>query len=231
MPRASKTTDIPAKNSIHLNHFLYALLFVAVLALGYLFIHIHNLEETKQSPSSAVTEGSLPPLGNEDAKVTIIEFSDFQCPSCRLFFEDAFPELKAEYIDTGKVKMHFRHYPLPSHPMAIPSSLASECAADQNKFWEFHDKIFTEQSKKGNGTINYTNDDLKRWAQELALDSKEFNECFDSQKHQAKVDKDFAEGEAGEVAVTPTFFINGYKLEGAQPFTAFKTIIDQELNK
>lgn len=97
------------------------------------------------APKVSVDNGHLPSLGDQNAKVTIIEFSDFECPFCRRFFTDTFPQIKKDYIDAGKVVMYYRHYPLPFHPLAQPFAVASECANEQGKFWEFHDKIFKEQ--------------------------------------------------------------------------------------
>src|SRR3989344_6166493 len=92
-----------------------------------------------------VKDGHLPILGSKDAKVTLIEFSDFECPFCRNFYKDTELSIRKEYVDTGKVKMLYRHYPLPFHPSAMPFAIASECANEQGKFWEMHDKIFTSQ--------------------------------------------------------------------------------------
>ena len=97
------------------------------------------------APKVSVDNGHLPALGDKNARVTIVEFSDFECPFCRRYFTDTYPQLKKEYIDTGKVVMYYRHYPLPFHPLAQPFAIASECANEQGKFWEFHDKIFKEQ--------------------------------------------------------------------------------------
>ncbi|MEK7517889.1 MAG: thioredoxin domain-containing protein [Patescibacteria group bacterium] len=96
-------------------------------------------------PKVSVENGHFPALGDKNARVTIVEFSDFECPFCRRYFTDTYPQLKKEYIDTGKVVMYYRHYPLPFHPLAQPFAIASECANEQGKFWEFHDKIFKEQ--------------------------------------------------------------------------------------
>jgi len=93
----------------------------------------------------AVTKGHLPALGQEKAPVTMVEFSDLQCPFCRQFFVGAFPQIKKEYIDTGKVQFYYRHLPLTSHPLARPFANASECAHEQGKFWEMHDLIFKKQ--------------------------------------------------------------------------------------
>lgn len=97
------------------------------------------------APKASVENGHLPSLGDKNARVTIVEFSDFECPFCRRYFTGTFPQLKKEYIDTGKVIMYYRHYPLPFHPLAQPFANASECANEQGKFWEYHDKIFQEQ--------------------------------------------------------------------------------------
>ncbi len=102
---------------------------------------------TEASATRATVEtGHLPVQGNAGAKVTLVEFSDFQCPFCERFYSDAYQQIKKEYVDTGKVKIYFRHFPLVQlHPMATPFALAAECANDQGQFWKFHDKIFTSQ--------------------------------------------------------------------------------------
>lgn len=169
-------------------------------------------------------------LGKADAKVTIIEFSDFQCPFCRTFWTDTLPLIKKTYIDTGKVKLVYRDYPLTSlHPMSEPSAEAFECAQDQNKGWEMHDKMFGEQAKKGTGTIAYTVADLKTWAKQIGLEAATFNQCLDSGKYKDEVAKDIADGTAAGVSGTPSFFVNGRLLVGAQPFAQFQALIEKEL--
>lgn len=173
-----------------------------------------------------------PFIGPEDAKVEIIEFSDFQCPFCRTFWKNTLSRIKSEYIDSGKVKFVYRDFPLSFHPMAQKYAEAGECAQDQDKFWEMHDKIFGEQDKLGPGTINdYDISDVKRWAVELGLNSTEFNQCFDSGKYTQEVRDDFADGSAAGVSGTPSFFVNGRLIVGSQPFESFKRIIDEELQK
>ncbi len=170
-------------------------------------------------------------LGNPNAPVTIIEFSDFQCPFCRRSFTQMLPQLESEYINTDKVKFVYRDFPLSFHPASQPSAESAECAEDQGKFWEMHDKIFEEQNKLGAGTVEFSADDIKRWASEIGLNAQEFNSCLDSGKYTQEVLKDFSDGSASGVSGTPTFFIgndqNGYqKIVGAQPYEAFKPIID-----
>lgn len=173
-------------------------------------------------------------LGPKNAKVTIIEFSDFQCPFCRTFWRNTLKQIKNEYIDTGKsVKFVLRDFPLSSiHPMAQKYSEAAECAEDQKRYWEMHDKIFEEQDKLGQGTISaYSIDDLKRWAGEIGLNGSQLSQCLDSGKYADEVRKDFEDGSRAGAGGTPTFFINGIPLVGSQPFENFKAIIDEELQK
>src|SRR3989338_7721986 len=163
--------------------------------------------------------------GDPNAPVEIIEFSDFQCPFCSRFYSDTLPQIQKEYIDTGKVKLIYRDFPLSSiHPQATPAAEAAECAKEQGKFWEFHDKLFENQASLS--TASY-----KQWAQELGLNTQQFNDCVDKRKYQSEVTKDYQDGQAAGVTGTPSFFVNGINIRGAQPFSAFKTIIDQELAK
>lgn len=180
-----------------------------------------------------VDEGHLPILGNKNAKVAIIEFSDFQCPFCRRFWKDTLPQIKKEYIDTGKVQFAYRHFPLTAiHPAAVPAAQASECANEQGKFWQMHDKIFDEQEKlSAGGTAQFEASDLKKWASDLGLNAAQFNQCFDSGKFTKNVTDDEQEAQKLGVSGTPTTFLNGQAVVGAQPYSAFKTLIDQELSK
>jgi len=165
-------------------------------------------------------------LGNKDAKVTIVEFSDYQCPFCRRFWTDTLPSLKKEYIDTGKARFVYRDFPLSMHPAAQPSALAAECAEEQGKYWEMHDKIFAEQAKQGEGTVSYGVTEIKKWAKEIGLS---IDQCLDSSKYQEEVAKDLADGTKAGVSGTPTFYVNGKVLVGAQPFEVFKQLIEEEL--
>jgi len=169
-------------------------------------------------------------LGDKDAPVVMIEFSDYQCPFCRSFWRDTLPLIKSEYINKGKIKFVYRDFPLDSiHPGAKQAAEASECAREQDKFWEMHDKIFSEQDKQGGGTAQFGASDLKKWANDLGLNTSKFNSCLDSGKYAEEVAKDLSNGQAAGITGTPGFFINGKLVVGAQPFSAFKSIIDKEL--
>jgi len=171
-----------------------------------------------------------PVLGNANAKVTIIEFGDYQCPSCRLFWREIEPRLKKEYVDTGKVKLVFRDFPIKEiHPDATAAAMAAQCAADQGKYWEYHDRIFREQDKGTDDVVRFKAADLKKWGAAIRLDAAAFNACVDSARYQDEVAKDYADGIAVGIQGTPTFFINGRFVGGAQSFPVFKKIIDEEL--
>jgi protein-disulfide isomerase len=170
------------------------------------------------SPKLAATTDGYPAWGNPKAKVTIIEFSDYQCPFC----SRAIPTLdriKAEY-GPDKVRIVFRDMPLPSHGRANPASLAAHCANEQGKFWEYHNALFNNQTKLEDG-------DLKGYAKQLGMDDKKFDECYASKRHQGLIDKSKREAESLGIQATPSFIINGQLLQGAQPFERFKEKIDR----
>ena len=177
-------------------------------------------------------------LGNKNAPVTIIEFSDYQCPFCRKFWTETLPSIKKDYIDTGKVNLVYRDFPLSFHPNAQPAAEAAECAREVGKgdaaYFKMHDKIFQEQNKLDGGTVKSTVFDgwdkevLKKWAKDIGYD---IGSCLDSGKYKNEVQKDEQDGQAGGVQGTPGFFVNGQLVSGAQPFSAFKQIIDAELAK
>ncbi|MBI3259229.1 MAG: DsbA family protein [Ignavibacteriae bacterium] len=173
-----------------------------------------------------------PVLGNANAQVTVIEFSDFQCPFCKRFYDDTEGQLKANYIDTGKVKFVYRDFPLSFHQNAEIAAEAADCALEQGKFWEYHDILFTKGSGDGTGLDSQS---LKQYAADLKLDTTKFNQCLDSGKYKNEVQKDTTDGSNAGVSGTPTFFIGspqkGYTmLVGAQPYATFQQAIDQELS-
>lgn len=160
--------------------------------------------------------------GPKDAPVTIVEFSDFQCPFCKTA-NTTIKKLLDMY--RGKVRLVFRDYPLAGlHPQAPKAHEAARCAGEQGKFWEYHDLLF-ERSPR------LSPQDLKQYAQRLNLDGAAFAECLDSGKQAADIDKDVQEGMRRGVTGTPSFFINGRQLVGAQPPARFRRIIDNELSK
>lgn len=186
-----------------------------------------------QNARVEVSADDDPVLGDNNAPVTIIEFSDYQCPFCRKFWQDSLPSIQREYIDTGKVKFVYRDYPLNFHQMAIPAARAANCAREKGgdeAYYKMHDKIFEEQNILDGGsvrsTVQFTNEDMKKWAKDIGYN---IDSCLDSDKYADEVQKDFTEGGNAGVQGTPAFFINGKFLSGAQPYSAFKQVIDAEL--
>ena len=178
--------------------------------------------QIQQPVIAEVSEDDDPVKGSDNAPVTIIEFSDFQCPYCGKFYEETLPQITETYIETGKVKLVFRDFPLNFHQYAQKASEAAECADEQGKFWEYHNILFENQDA-------LTIDDLKQYASDLNLDTEQFNECLDSGKYEEEVKSDMEDGSSYGVSGTPAFFINGQLLSGAQPFSAFQSVIEQEL--
>ncbi len=165
-------------------------------------------------------------LGDVNAPVTVVEFSDFQCPYCERFFTDTFDQIKEKYIDTGKVKFIYRDFPLSSHAGAYPAALAAECAGDQGAYFDMHDAIFENQSVLGGGSVK---EELESLAVGIGLDMTEFNECYGSDKHKDEIYADMADGQKVGINGTPGFIINGQIISGAQSFEYFEQIIDSAL--
>jgi protein-disulfide isomerase len=162
-----------------------------------------------------------PAKGPEGAKVTIVEFSDFQCPFCSRAKATVDQVMQAY---DGKLRLVFRNYPLPFHDKAEGAAKAGICAAQQNQFWALHDAMFAHQDK-------LALDDLKATAKSLGLDAAKFEKCLDDTATAQALAKDKADGEAAGVNGTPAFFINGRLISGAQPFEAFQSAIDAELGR
>ena len=160
-----------------------------------------------------------PSRGPAKAPVTIVEFSDFECPYC-VRAEEAVKQVLAAYPD--KVRLVYRDYPLPIHARAQKASEAALCAGDQGKYWEMHEKLFANHKE-------LEIDKLKQHAKDLALDAARFGKCLDSGEKATVVEASKKAGEEAGVTGTPAFFINGRPLTGAQPFEKFKEIIDHEL--
>jgi protein-disulfide isomerase len=164
-----------------------------------------------------------PFLGPEDAPITIVEFSDFQCPYCAQFEEQTFNALLDKYKD--KVRFVYRDFPLTSiHPDAMGAALAANCANEQDKFWQMHDAMFSSQRVTGVGT-----DAVTKMATDLQLDMDQFDDCVQKQKYSSEISHDMADGTSYGVTGTPTFFINGVRLVGAQPIEQFSAVIEQLL--
>jgi protein-disulfide isomerase len=171
--------------------------------------------------------------GDNGAKLTLVEFTDYQCPFCSRYYRDTLPEIEKDYVKTGKLKYVVREFPLESiHPLAFKAAEGAQCAGEQKKYWEMHDQMFSDQK-----TIAAK--DLPKHAEALGLNVQQFQSCLDSGKYVKAIRKDLADGQKAGVTGTPSFFLgiaqpNGSvkvvnQFKGAQPYAAFKEAIDSLL--
>lgn len=232
---------------IHLLLTFPIITFVGGIALGFMFwgrgytLSVANLQDQPASvnlsapvqqvpqpqvpqdvPRYNVSVDDDPVLGAEDAPVTIIEFSDYECPFCTKFHNQVFGQLMEEY--GSQVRFVYRDFPLTSiHAEAFPAAEAANCAGEQGNYWGFHDQLFKggPEALSAEAYINY--------AEELALDMAAFQECVDTRRFQAEVQADLDYAVQLGVRSTPTFFINGIAVVGAQPYEVFQQVIENEL--
>lgn len=190
-------------------------------------------QEDKNNPEPTpelkeATADDDPFLGAENAKVVIIDFSDFQCPFCDKFQTNIFPDLKKDFLDTNKVKYVYRDFPLNIHPKAQNAAEVAQCAGDQNKYWEMHELLFEKQAEWGKSTdINET---LIGYSAELGLNKATLSDCLNSGKYREEVEKDREDALASGARGTPTLFVNGKILRGVpQSYESFKALIENEL--
>lgn len=197
-------------------------------------------EPAEDTTPKEVSVDDDPVLGSPNARVTLIEFSDYECPFCKRYFDETYEQVKKEYVDKGVVKIVFRDLPLSFHANAPKQAEAAECAREQggdSVYFNYHDEIFKRTTSNGTGLAL---DQLSVIASELGLNGQALQTCLDSDKYKAEVDKDIADATAVGASGTPTFFIGkstssgtilGTKLVGAQPFSEFQRVIDEELKK
>ena len=241
-----QSSDVMVFKRGHVYAALLPLAFVAGLAFGYLFWGrdatpmtgdpvqkvdrevppsteevVAQNEQTQEVRRYEVSEDDDPVYGPDTAKITIIEFSDFECPFCRRWHTEVWPQLKAEYPD--EVRLVYRDFPLTNiHPNATPAASAANCAADQELYWEYNDLLYS-----GRQNLNKTG--FLAYADELGMDIEVFTECIESGRYNSEVMADFEYAANLGVSSTPTFFVNGIPIVGAQPFEVFSQLIEKEL--
>jgi protein-disulfide isomerase len=233
--RILKDGDTLVIKRSHLYMALLPLTFVVGLSVGYLFWGRPNPAESSTAVAQVdqpqvtqeqavqrydVPEAGNPSLGNPDAPITLIEFSDYECPYCKRWYKEVFHQVRKDYPD--QVRIVFRDFPLSSiHPDAIAAAEAANCANEQGSYWEYHDLLFSGDELNDAVYLKYAGD--------LGLDVDKFKECLDSDRQLKEVMDDYNYASGLGVRSTPTFFLNGLPLVGAQPYEVFKQVIDQEL--
>ena len=199
---------------------------LSTLILFFLLNGSAPAQPTKGEEIFAYLAKDGPKKGSDKAPVALIEFSDFQCSFCRKFWQTTLPLIEKKYVSAGKVKFVYRHFAILGKPSEA-SAQAAECAGEQGKFWEYHDKLFASAGSP----LAFTNGKLKGYAKELGLKSQAFNQCLDSGMHLKKVEGETAIAALLGARGTPAFFLNGQMLVGAQPFEVFEGVIEKELKK
>lgn len=192
-----------------------------------------NQRQTAGAPTGPVRArvADAPTLGRADAPVTIVEFSDYQCPFCQRFFATTLPALKRDYIETGKLRYVFRDFPMEQlHPHARKAAEAAHCAGEQGRFWEMHDMMFQNRAALGVPQ-------LIEYSRTIGLDTAAFEACLSSARHSARIERSLTDGAAAGARGTPSFVVGktqpdtveGTFIRGAQPLETFRRIIDQLL--
>jgi protein-disulfide isomerase len=199
---------------------------------------IKNQLKAKPAPAefkeTVINVDGDPFKGNKDAKLAVIEFSDYQWPFCSRHVRETVSQIAKDYVDTGKIRYYFLDFPLGFHKLAFKAAEAGACAGDQGKFWEMHDMLFENQK-----ALNP--EDLVKYAETLGLDMPKFKECLDGGKHTEEINKDMAEGQKAGVSGTPSSLVGWVQddgktvkalkiVKGAQPYPAFKDAIDSLLS-
>ncbi len=174
------------------------------------------------TPVSRVTVSTdgYPSIGPSNAPVTIVEFSDYQCPYCQVWYKQVYQQLIASY--PNEIRFVYRDLPLPMHPEAIPAAEAADCAGEQGAYWKYHDALFEQQYGLNRAAYEH-------YAADLGLDSNAFAACLDSQRYLSKVKANANDAASIGLSGTPSFVINGRILIGALPLSDFKAVIDEEL--
>lgn len=207
---------------------LCAAIFVGTLIfVGPQFIRqfiTEKIQAAEESPGKLTQNNTM---GDPNAPVHIIEYGDFQCPYCLKFWSETEPQLIEEYVNTGQVFFEYRSFPIIG-PESVWAAEAAYCAGDQNKFWEYHDTLFLNWTGENIG--DFTKEKLIQYAEALDLNAEEFESCLSEEKYRGRVEQDKAEAETNGVYATPTFLINGFKVEGSQPFSVLKELIEQALD-
>ena len=207
------------------------------------FVSITDASSTQQSGSTRLTFDTIPSVsldddpvkGNPNAPVTIVEFSDFQCPFCKRFFDETLSLLEQDYIDTGQVKLVYRDFPIESiHPNAVAASLAAECADEQGKFWELHDVLFEKQEQWANLGLEDAIGKFQQFGSEIPLDLDKFSTCLLAADLVDEIRQDYFDAVGYGADGTPTFFIgneqNGFVVvKGALAYPIMKELIELQL--
>lgn len=213
-----------------LKTFYIALAAVAVVGVGFIaFARMRGAEQNQAQPvpvgADVSFEGHV--MGSDSAPVTIVEYADFECPACAQFAVLTGPDVKRRMVATGEVRWIFRDFPIDGHPNSAVAHHAAQCAAEQGRFWEMHDQIFFNHSRWA--TSRRAEREIRGLAEALGLDMDRYEECMDTDRYRARLQRGKEEAAASGVSSTPTFDINGRRYSGAFPYDDLRRLVDQAI--
>ncbi len=201
---------------------------VGVAALGYVASRPKSravdVNDVADTTNAGAAQGYL--IGKVDAPVKIIEFADFECPSCGYFATVTEPDVRTRIIEPGLANLTYYDFPISQHRNTLPASNAAACADEQGKFWPMHDRIFQGQDEWNGEATDAPKPFLKRYAGEVGLDVAKWESCFDARKYQKRISANFADGLRRGVNSTPTFIIGNKMYPGLRPYDELKKLVD-----
>jgi protein-disulfide isomerase len=210
---------------------LVAIGLVGVAAIGYLATQAGDAQVMRIDTSVPIGKAESYLIGREDAPVQVIEFADFECPTCGSWASLTEPDVRTRLINTGQVAIRFYDFPLPMHKNTWPASNAAACAAEQGKFVEMHDRLFQNQIEWNGDATSKPRSVFVEYAKAIGLDGAKFESCYDSQKMIPRIKGNRAEAERRQIAQTPTFIIGDKMIPGDVAYDQFKKFVDEELAK
>jgi protein-disulfide isomerase len=221
--RRSRNQSAGKKSGLPTYAIIAGIVVVALIAVAALALLDQGAGSSQADSDVVSMEKSY---GAEDAPVVVVEYADFQCPYCRQFAEGAGQQLKADYADQGQVRFVFRHFAFIGEE-SIWAAEAAECANEQDRFWDYHDKLYDEQSGENQGT--FSKDNLKRFAADLGLDTGQFNECLDSGRYRSIVQDEIEEAQRRRISSTPSVLVNGQLVQNWSNYQALQAAIEAAL--
>jgi protein-disulfide isomerase len=233
-PSKGKGRAAPKRTSNSTRIFYLALVVIAVAGIGALSYMSRRPADREVS----AVDSTLPKvqsngyvMGDSSAPIEVVEFGDFECPSCARFSTLTEPEVRSRLVDKGVIRFRFIDFPLAMHRNTWPASRAAACADEQGKFWQMHDALFQSQDQWNGEATGNPNPIFKQLAQQIGLNQKQFDDCVDSKKTQAKIQAHEQLAEQQHIQATPSFIIGGKIVEGPRPYDEFKAIVDSALAK
>ena len=225
--RRARGHAVPASRKRSNRTFLFAVAAVALAAVvAVIVFQVATTGDGSLPERVATGDGRV--LGDANAPVTVVEYADFQCPVCKRAETSVVAKIEQEYVTSGRVKIEFRMYPFLGQE-SFNAAQAAEAARDQGKFWEYHDALFNAQGRENSGAFTY--DKLVDLARQVGLDVPLFEQTLSSNTHLAMVQAEADAAHSAGISSTPTFFVNGERIVGAQPYATFQEAIDAALMK